>query len=47
MAWKNYINFQDYLNTVEEKAAPYDRCKYALAARFPQAVGNIKPESRN
>jgi GrpB-like predicted nucleotidyltransferase (UPF0157 family) len=38
-AWNNYINFRDYLNTFEEKAALYDRCKQSLAAQFPTDRG--------
>ena len=34
-AWKNYINFRDYLNAFPEKARMYDACKQRLASRFP------------
>ncbi len=34
-AWKNYINFRDYLNAFPEKARMYDTCKQTLASRFP------------
>lgn len=35
MAWKNYVNFCDYLNSFPEKAREYEELKLRLAALYP------------
>ena len=34
-AWRNYINFRDYLNTHDEDARAYSELKTELGAKFP------------
>ena len=33
--WRNYINFRDYLNTHEEEAKRYEKCKLDLWEKYP------------
>ncbi len=33
--WRNYINFRDYLNTHEEDAKAYEKCKLDLWEKYP------------
>ena len=39
-AWKNYLNFRDYLNAFPEKAAVYEEKKMKLAAEFSNDRGS-------
>jgi len=40
IAWNNYINFRDYLNTFSEYAKEYDDLKKKLASEFADNRGN-------
>jgi len=40
IAWNNYINFRDYLNTFPEYAKEYDALKRKLALEFADKRGN-------
>ena len=40
IAWKNYINFRDYLNAFPEYAKEYDDLKKKLALEFANNRGN-------
>ena len=40
VAWNNYINFRDYLNSFPEYAKEYDALKQKLALKFADDRGN-------